>query len=646
MECGGGLRASLLALARVVVTVPLAAGLLQGCASLESPWSRTPSGSAHDVPSEGAIATLLKTGLEQLRKGNTQNAFLAFNAALKLDPRNASAHLINAIGYHLEALRGDATRFDLAEAGYHLALQFDRTNPLAALQLGRLYLDTRRYPEAQEQLALALLLYGRDPESARVSYELAAASYFAQDLKTAYLAIRRAEQLAAPDKHVIRASALIHAAVGEIAQAEAYRDRYAKSGGDPGDVGRLSLAIERWKGVLEDAKRLGAGSTASAPTVTAQAAPAQAAPGAPAGFDTGFPWPGPPITLPLDGSRPAIGAPLPALRPPANMTALPRMAVIDAIVIRTTESATYQRGVNLLDGLQLQFGPVTDTRRTVYPFGTVDPGGLPRVFTRTITIPMVTYSLNIANVLGDKADVIARPSLISLDQQPSVFFSGSDVTVALAPQLGGVGSLQEKPIGVSLSVTPTFVSDDTVFLVVQAARVFVEPALNPGAAPGTFGQALRTARNSVNANVVMKLGQTLILSGLHERETTQSKSGVPFLQDIPVLQYLFSEASTGEFSSSVLVLLTPREARLSQEPAGGSPPPRTSAPAHVANLHAALKQLHGIDAHPNMLIVLKHLEYSSSHFVSHRAGDFLQLKWTDKSRLEKLLYELLQFIYY
>ena len=89
----------------------------------------------------------------------------------------------------------------------------------------------------------------------------------------------------------------------------------------------------------------------------------------------------------------------------------------------------------------------------------------------------------------------------------------------------------------------------------RAARSFVEQVDENVA----FGQTMQTSRNAVTANVVLKFGQTLILSGLAEQEVQRASDGVPVLQDIPVLQYLFRARTTDTFRRSVVVLITPRK---------------------------------------------------------------------------------------
>jgi len=111
----------------------------------------------------------------------------------------------------------------------------------------------------------------------------------------------------------------------------------------------------------------------------------------------------------------------------------------------------------------------------------------------------------------------------------------------------------DKSIGVVLSITPTFLDDDHVLLNIRASRSFIEDN------PDTSNVALNLTRNSINAAAMVKFGQTFILNGLIEREKDQSQNGVPVLQDIPILQYLFSKKVTLDYNRQILTLITVRK---------------------------------------------------------------------------------------
>jgi hypothetical protein len=150
--------------------------------------------------------------------------------------------------------------------------------------------------------------------------------------------------------------------------------------------------------------------------------------------------------------------------------------------------------------------------------------------------------------------VIARPTLTALDRIPSTFYSGGVITAGLNG--GGVSGAQVTniPTGVSLSITPTFIDDDTMMLAVKVSRSYVSGSLPQGG----FNAGISTEQHAVTANVRVKYGETLILDGLASRQINGSQDGVPVLQDIPIIQYLFNQKLQTQYSENVIVMVTPR----------------------------------------------------------------------------------------
>ena len=112
----------------------------------------------------------------------------------------------------------------------------------------------------------------------------------------------------------------------------------------------------------------------------------------------------------------------------------------------------------------------------------------------------------------------------------------------------------QKEVGVKLAVTPEILPDDMIRLHVVAERTFLTDPSNSV----VFEFRLDTTKTNVNSTVTMKFGETLVLGGLSERETSKSADGVPGLMDIPILNLLFSQRVERHFERSVLILMTPR----------------------------------------------------------------------------------------
>lgn len=606
-------------------------------------------------------------GVRAIEKGDLDEASRLLNGALNGSPRNSHVHTLNALIYHLMVARGDSARFELAEAGYQVARQLDPGNVTATRLLGRLYLDTRRHQEAKELYAEAVLAEGPSVETLQ---GLAAASYYSGDLELAVWAVRRLDALGAADASVLRMKALVEAAAGEAAEAARTFERFAAAEPDAARRDYVQRRIAQWA-MTRATWNAQSPRASSAPTPTPIAPAAAASPLATPAHDesaNGRPlapyWADcPQATVGANARSAQAGAygssvsggygypsygssgsgysgygsrtqdeaeSLPALPSPCTGAPLPRMVQVDATIIRTDDDLETGKGVNILDGLAVVLtGSRTSSR-------TIDGGRdtRTRVWTRGLALPNsgIKYALNIFNVTERRAEVLARPSLLALDRQPSRFFSGANITVAVSGQYAA--DLEEKPVGVSLSVTPTFVDDDTVLLAVKVARSFFETS-HTGA---TFEQQVQTAKNSVTASVLAKFDQTVVISGLNERQFLKHESGVPLLRDVPIAQYFFSRETERSFNHNVLILLTPRR------PVGKD---GSEAQAQAQAATSVLRQrLNALRVTPNLAITLEETGHNRLFAAAFRGSDLALEDWTQMGPLKRMINEIVDFLYF
>ena len=159
--------------------------------------------------------------------------------------------------------------------------------------------------------------------------------------------------------------------------------------------------------------------------------------------------------------------------------------------------------------------------------------------------------MNIANSLYEKNEVVARPTLAAIDRLPALFFSGTNYSIGVGSVNAGY-SLVDRQVGISLSVTPTFINDEEILLSVRASRSFLEGR-------ATTPVVLVQSKNTVNGSALLKYGQTFIMNGLVEREKDVVQSGTPLFQEIPVLQYFFKNSITVDYNRQILTLVTVRK---------------------------------------------------------------------------------------
>ncbi|MBV9108794.1 MAG: hypothetical protein JO306_05280, partial [Gemmatimonadetes bacterium] len=103
--------------------------------------------------------------------------------------------------------------------------------------------------------------------------------------------------------------------------------------------------------------------------------------------------------------------------------------------------------------------------------------------------------------------------------------------------------------GIRLIVTPQVTNDRRVLLQLHAERSSAAPA------PGEIG--VQFLQQQGDTRVMVKDGETAVIGGLTVTEVTQTRTGIPFLMDIPFLGSLFRNSHSQEVKRDLLIMVTP-----------------------------------------------------------------------------------------
>jgi Tfp pilus assembly protein PilF len=466
------------------------AGSLAGCASHPA----TKPAAAAAEPAEIADAAIThETVMRALRQGDAQAARDIAQRLVLADPRNGRSHLLLAAAYHLSA---DPAALDLASSGYGAARQISANDVWANYLAGVAAMQTQRSPQALDYFAAAVMA---QPDHLWALEGLAGAAYASGDVGLAQAAANRALANHPDSVPAWRVAALSHAAMGNGDAVDELM-RHA-----PRDlpVKLAQFVRERSRDLVRTVAvdQLAQGGTAptAAPTET------------------------PPIT-----------------NPASQMS-------VDVTLILADDRSSSANGINLLDGLQLQFGQ--ERKLTRSRSDTSNPS-FSSALTRSIRIPDISYNLNIFNRGARYYEVIARPTLTAFNGQQSTFFVGEQLFV----QVAGVNTaaLEKIDVGVSVKLTPSEITAQGAKFKIEADRSFFSDQ-----GIGSFKEQLATFKQSVSATAEVKFGETLLLSGLSEKLRDGNSSRTPVLGDIPGPNALFKRSTLVERTRSVLVLVTP-----------------------------------------------------------------------------------------
>jgi general secretion pathway protein D len=163
------------------------------------------------------------------------------------------------------------------------------------------------------------------------------------------------------------------------------------------------------------------------------------------------------------------------------------------------------------------------------------------------------------NALESVSDVrtISAPSLMVRNNSDARINVGRQIPILSQSFIGGVndtgsrlGTTQFLNTGVILEVTPRVNPGGLVYLEVS------QEVSSPGErATPESNPAINT--RTIDTEVAVQSGQTVVLGGLIEETTTDGRTGVPLLQRIPGLGALFRSTTDDISRSETLVLITP-----------------------------------------------------------------------------------------
>lgn len=160
-----------------------------------------------------------------------------------------------------------------------------------------------------------------------------------------------------------------------------------------------------------------------------------------------------------------------------------------------------------------------------------------------------------------KSNILATPSIVTLDNKEASFNVGQEVPVVSGNQSSTTGSVystvERKTIGTKLKVTPQINEGDSVLMDIEqeVSSVASSTSTDSSSSNASLGATFNT--RTVKNAVLVKSGETVVLGGLLSNNTSESTYKVPLLGDIPLLGYLFRYNSTSKTKQNLMVFIHP-----------------------------------------------------------------------------------------
>jgi general secretion pathway protein D len=243
-----------------------------------------------------------------------------------------------------------------------------------------------------------------------------------------------------------------------------------------------------------------------------------------------------------------------------------RQVLIDITIAEIVLNDELKFGVEWL----FSGGPPNDrgVGGVVNPPTLLSPGGLPANGLYGLLVQGFTYlltsnkfpggiqaALRLLDTYGN-TKVISNPHLAALDNQKATIKVGERIPIIQQSQVGGVENVisttsQYIDTGVLVQVTPHINAGGLVTLEVQAEVSNPGNAFQAGAAP-----PINT--RSVQTNIAVPSGQTMVMGGLILDGDQNSSAGLPLVSRVPVLGGLFGSQTLKKNRTELVLFVTPR----------------------------------------------------------------------------------------
>ncbi len=159
----------------------------------------------------------------------------------------------------------------------------------------------------------------------------------------------------------------------------------------------------------------------------------------------------------------------------------------------------------------------------------------------------VISRIDLLATTGD-AIILAEPRLVARSGGEATFLAGGEVPIEIVTPTSA--AIEFKQFGIQLSIKPLIDVSDNILANVETEISAIDRSTSVGNTPGFL-----TRRTT--ADVSLRAGETLVLSGLIDQDVSKSVTGLKFLKDLPILGALFRSEEFNKAISELVIFVTP-----------------------------------------------------------------------------------------
>ena len=255
-------------------------------------------------------------------------------------------------------------------------------------------------------------------------------------------------------------------------------------------------------------------------------------------------------------------------------SAIGRQVLIKAQVVEVALDRSHSFGIDWQAVLSTARGIIRATANPGAGF-TTDPSSSVTGGTASFNLGIGDFTLqaviNALQTIGD-VQVVAKPTTNAMNQQKASFnvtrqeqFFTTVQTPVVSPTTGlPTGAftqtlqIQTATVGLVFDVLPQISDKNVVLMAIRPSVTSIASRTQIVGANGTVQATLPiTEHRETDTMARVRSGETIMIGGLIQKQSTTTRTGIPVLMSIPILGRAFSSTKIEERNSELVIFLTP-----------------------------------------------------------------------------------------
>ena len=234
-----------------------------------------------------------------------------------------------------------------------------------------------------------------------------------------------------------------------------------------------------------------------------------------------------------------------------------KQVMIEARIVEARTSFSRELGVNWSGSYQTQHDPWGSTGNGTYGYNfstnltipTTEATAAGVSFVNTAATKLLNAQIALAETDGE-VKTLSAPKVVTRDTVKAIIKQGTKIVIPSGTDSNGNTTYQQVDAALKLEVTPKITPNNMVVMNIDVSDDSPDYA-------NARGDNVPINTKNAQTEMMIASGDTVVIGGIYKEDKSKTVTGTPWLQDVPILGWLFKDRATTADRSELLIFLTP-----------------------------------------------------------------------------------------